>query len=121
MKMRLFITILLLFITSLAFSQADTITTAQAKDFIGKEVILTGKVVATRVINDRNGKQIMFINLDAKHPENLVDVVIFNDVFEKMKLVEGEILNKTIKIKGKLSTYKEKPQMIIQSEESLSY
>lgn len=121
MKTILFITTILVFVASLAFSQVETITTAQAKDFINKEVILTGKVVATRVVNDRNGKQIMFINLDEKYPNNPVDVVIFNEVFEKMKLVEGEILNKTVKIKGFLSTYKEKPQMIIQSEESLSY
>ena len=112
---------ILLCLSSYVYAQKPTITTAEAKSYIGKEVILVGKVVGTKIHIDRNGKQIMFINLDEKYPNNPVEVVIFSEVFEKIKIVEEEVLNKQIKIEGTLNTYKEKPQMIVQSEKSLIY
>ena len=50
--------ILFLLFFALKTNAQDTITTAQAKDFIGKEVILKGKIVGTKIYTNKEGQKI---------------------------------------------------------------
>ena len=113
----LFIT-LISFICFNAFSQ-ETITATQAKDFVGKEVILVGKVVGTKPMTTKIGDPLLLLDIDKAYPDNNLTVVIFNQILSKLKFNEGDLRNKSIKAKGFVSNYKEKLQIIIKNEADL--
>jgi hypothetical protein len=50
-------------------AQVDTITTAQAKNYIGKEVVLKGKLMGIKPYTDRNGQDILFLDIDDRYPK----------------------------------------------------
>ncbi len=101
-----------------AFSQ-ENITASQAKDFVGKEISLTGKVAGARLFQRPTGDMLL-LNIDKPHPGNDVTVVIEGEVILKGKFSEATLMGKTIKVKGIVSIYKEKPQIKLENEANLS-
>ncbi len=101
-----------------AFSQ-ETITASQAKDFAGKEVFLTGKVAGSRLFQRPTGNMIL-LNIDKPHPSNDITVVIEGEVISKGKFTEAALQGKSIKVKGIVSVYKEKPQIKLENEANLT-
>lgn len=116
--MRSLFFISILFLSFKSFSQ-ETITSSQAKDFVGKEVFLTGKVAGTKKVIGKSEKPVLFLNIDKEYPENEIVVVIFSDVLSQLKFTEVDLREKTIKVKGKVGIFKEKPQIILENEASL--
>jgi hypothetical protein len=113
--------LLIIFITLIcfkAFSQ-ETITSSQAKDFVGKEVFLTGKVAGTKLLSTKAGEPMMLVDIDKHYPENDVKVVIYSEIISKLKFTEADLQGKTVKVKGKVGIFKEKPQIILENEASL--
>lgn len=100
-----------------AFSQ-ETITASQAKDFVGKEVLLTGKVAGSRLFQRPTGDMLL-LNIDKPHPSNDITVVIEGEVISKGKFTEAALQGKSIKVKGIVSVYKEKPQIKLENEANL--
>lgn len=100
-----------------AFSQ-ETITAAQAKDFIGKEVILQGKVAGTRQFSNQSG-ELLLINIDKAFPDNEITVVVRGEVLKKVKFTEADLKDKSIKVKGTVSIFRDKPQIELQNETDL--
>ena len=101
-----------------AFSQ-ETITASQAKDFVGKEVFLTGKVAGSRLFQRPTGDMLL-LNIDKPHPSNDITVVIEGEVISKGKFSEASLQGKSIKVKGIVSIYKEKPQIKLENEANLT-
>ncbi|WP_064197782.1 MULTISPECIES: hypothetical protein [Emticicia] len=101
-----------------AFSQ-ETITASQAKDFVGKEVFLTGKVAGSRLFQRPMGDMLL-LNIDKPHPSNDITVVVEGEVISKGKFSEATLQGKSIKVKGIVSIYKEKPQIKLESEANLT-
>ncbi len=101
-----------------AFSQ-ETITASQAKDFVGKEVFLTGKVAGSRLFQRTTGDMLL-LNIDKPHPSNDITVVIEGEVISKGKFTEAALQGKSIKVKGIVSIYKEKPQIKLENEANLT-
>lgn len=101
-----------------AFSQ-ETITASQAKDFVGKEVFLTGKVAGSRLFQRPTGDMLL-LNIDKPHPSNDITVVIEGEVISKGKFTEAALQGKSIKVKGIVSIYKEKPQIKLENEANLT-
>ncbi len=101
-----------------AFSQ-ETITASQAKDFVGKEVFLTGKVAGSRLFQRPTGDMLL-LNIDKPHPSNDITVVVEGEVISKGKFSEATLQGKSIKVKGIVSIYKEKPQIKLESEANLT-
>lgn len=101
-----------------AFSQ-ETITASQAKDFVGKEVSLTGKVAGSRLFQRPTGDMLL-LNIDKPHPSNDITVVIEGEVISKGKFTEAALQGKSIKVKGIVSIYKEKPQIKLENEANLT-
>lgn len=101
-----------------AFSQ-ETITAAQAKDFVGKEVILVGKVAGSKLFTRPAGNMLL-LNVDKLHPENDITVVIEGEVLTKVKFTEADLQGKSIKVKGIVSIFKEKPQIKLENESNLT-
>ncbi len=102
-----------------AFSQ-ETITAAQAKDFVGKEVILQGKVAGTKQLTTKAGDPLLRININKDYPEQDISIVIFNDVLSKVKFTEADLSGKSIQVQGQVLMYKEKPQIVLKNEVDLT-
>lgn len=101
-----------------AFSQ-ETITATQAKDFVGKEVFLVGKVAGARLFTRPTGNMLL-LNIDKPHPENDITVVIEGEVLTKINFTEADLKDKSIKVKGMISIFKEKPQIKLENEVNLT-
>ena len=100
-----------------AFSQ-ETITASQAKDYIGKEVVLIGKVAGSRLFQRPTGDMLL-LNIDKPHPNNDITVVIEGEVISKGKFTEETLQGKSIKVKGIISVFKEKSQIKLENDANL--
>jgi hypothetical protein len=109
--MKNLITAFLLIISINCFSQ-DTITTAQAKDYMDKMVCVKGKVVSFKLASE--GKSTNYINIDKPYPESIFTVVISNSYLAKLNLKIEDLKDKDVFIKGTISIYKNDPKQIPQ-------
>lgn len=116
--MKLFLTSILILFFASANAQADTITTAQAKDYIGKKVVLKGKLVGFKIYTAKDGKDMIFLDIDAKYPNTLVGVTVFNEALATLKLNKIDI-NKQVYVYGIIELYREKPTIGIRAAENL--
>ncbi len=90
----------------------DTITTTKVNDYMDKEVCVLGKVVSFKLASE--GKFTNYINIDKPYPESVFTVVITNNYLEKLNIKIEDLKDKTIYIKGKITTYKNDPKQIPQ-------
>lgn len=95
------------------------INTLQARDYIGKEACVCGKVVSTKY--SENGKtNPTYINLDKKYPEQVFTLMIFGADRANFSYKPEEFLQgKTICVKGKIGEYKGTPQIIANKEKQV--
>jgi DNA/RNA endonuclease YhcR with UshA esterase domain len=110
--------ILLIGISNSSFSQSDTITTSQAKNFIDKEVVLKGILKNLTEFKDRNGKDILFLDIDDVYPNTLIGVTVFPDAFSDVK-IKKEDVGKTVFISGVVQDYRGKPSLPIYDAKQL--
>jgi hypothetical protein len=91
-----------------SFAQ-DTISTSQAKDFVGEFKYVKGHVAE---VSTASKSGITYINFDSKYPDNIFSAVIFKD---NKDAFDFTALSKctTIVIYGKIEMYKEKPQIVL--------
>lgn len=109
MKKFFIITFLILVTTSFA---QETITTSQAKEYIGKEVILKGKIASFKLASE--GKSTNYINIDKPYPDNVFTIVMSNKYLEEHQLDLSQSVGKEIKVKGTISVYEKDPKKIPQ-------
>jgi hypothetical protein len=97
-----------LVILNLSYAQ-DTISTNQAKDFVGELKFVKGFVAE---ISTASKSGITYINFENKFPNNIFSAVIFKDFKDVFDLAA---LNKckSIVIYGKIEMYKDKPQIVL--------
>ncbi|MBP8193534.1 MAG: DNA/RNA non-specific endonuclease [Chitinophagales bacterium] len=95
------------------------INSLQARDYIGKEACVCGKVVSTKF--SENGKtNPTYINLDKKYPEQVFTLMIFGQDRQNFSYKPEEFLQgKTICVKGKVGEYKGTPQIIANKEKQV--
>jgi len=93
---------------NLSFAQ-DTITTSQAKDFVGEFKYVKGFVAE---ISTASKSGITYLNFENKFPDNIFSAVIFKDYKDAFDFT---VLNKckNIVIYGKIELYKDKPQIVL--------
>ena len=109
--MKTILTLALVLITSLSFSQ-EKITTSQAKENLGKEVILKGKVASIKLASE--GRTTNYINIDKAYPDNIFTVVLTNKYLEEHQLDIANSVGKEITVKGTISVYEKDPKKIPQ-------
>lgn len=100
---------LILIFTCCAFPQTK-ISPAKAKNNIGKEVIVSGKI--DQVLKSTKGNY--FLNMGGKFPQNKFTAVIFKSdakKFGRINTYEG----KEVEISGKIREYNGKPEIILNS------
>jgi len=95
------------------------INTLQAKEYIGKDACVCGKVISTKY--SENGKtNPTYINLDKKYPEQVFTLMIFgNDRTNFSYKPEEYLQGKTICVKGKVGEFKGIPQIIANKEKQV--
>jgi hypothetical protein len=96
---------------SISFAQ-ETITTAQAQDNIGKEVILKGTIASFKLASE--GKSTNYINIDKAYPDNVFTVVLSNKYLEDHQLDLANSKGKQITVKGTITIYEKDPKKIPQ-------
>jgi DNA/RNA endonuclease YhcR with UshA esterase domain len=119
--MKTFIFILAFFSFAFGLSAQETnslaplkISAADATNYYGKEMIVTGKVAQVTIRPTVN-----FLNLDKKFPNSPFTIVIFprqRKLFGDLNALRG----KSIEIKGKIKNYKDKPEIILDSTNQLT-
>ena len=90
----------------------DTISTSQVKDFIGKEVVLMGKVASFKLAAE--GKYTTYINVDEPFPKNIFTVVVSNKFLETQNLKLDDSKGKQIIVRGTIEIYDKDPKKIPQ-------
>lgn len=103
---KLSILLLLFFCTLQGIAQIQ-VTVAEAKNHIGEECIISGKVIEVST----NYKGHIFINFGAEFPHHTFHIVIYAQNVEKFSRDLQALEGKTIKVKGKISESYNKPQM----------
>jgi len=90
-----------------------TITTEEVKNYIGKNAIVKGYVADVAI-----REKVAYLNFDRKFPKNTFSAVIFSEKFSEV----GDLniyKNKNVEVKGIISTYKDKPQIIVTSKNQI--
>ena len=93
---------------------ADTISPAQAVDYIGQEVLVEGVVSQVSV----SGKGTTFLNFGGLYPDEVFYAVIFpnnSDLFPGVENLEGA----NVAVHGMIEIYKGKPEIILSSPDQL--
>ena len=90
---------------------ADPIPSAKAKDHVGEEGTVCGKVADTRYLE--SGKKPTFLNFDERYPNHTFTVVIFGENRAKFGSPEKDYLDKNICVTGKIEDYNGKPEIIV--------
>lgn len=93
-------------------AQVDTVSAAIAKNFIGKEVVLKGILKGVKPYSDRNGKDILFLDIDDVYPNSEIGVTVFPDAMPEIKITKEDI-GRTVLITGIVQDYKGKPNLPI--------
>ena len=109
--MKKIIATLALLTTVIVFGQ-DTISASQAKDFIGQQIILKGKIASIKMAGE--GKSTNYINVDAPYPNAVFTVVIPNKALPTLGFVIDQSVGKQIIVKGKVSVFDKDPKQIPQ-------
>ena len=107
---KLFLLATLLLITKI--SSAQIVSADSAKYYEGKIVTVKGKVFST--YKSQGDKQKILLNIGKPYPEQPFSVVIFEENFSKFSYRPEEFLkDKDITVKGKVTMFKDKPQIMV--------
>ena len=94
----------------------EIIDASEAKKYLGEEIIVQGKIIDAYCSKTNT----VFLNFGSAYPKQCFVAVIFNSDQDKfVKNPEKYYLNKTVRIKGKISEYKGKPQIILKDPEQI--
>lgn len=89
------------------FAQIDTVSTVQIDKYIGKEVVLKGTLAGYKPHIDKNGKDMMFLDIDERYPNNKISITIFNSAFTQVD-ISGEDIGRQITVFGLVKEYKDR-------------
>ncbi|MEO8209617.1 MAG: hypothetical protein ABI840_03565 [bacterium] len=87
----------------------QTITSKEVKQHIGDSVTIKG-YVSDIYLTDK----VAYLNFENKFPKNVFACAIFSGKFEEFGDL-SKFKNKNVEVTGKISTYKNKPQVILES------
>lgn len=95
----------------MAFSQVDTLKANQAKDFVGKEIIVKDIIAGARFF-DRPDKKTFLINLAERYPNTPITIVLYDENYNKLEPKEN-LDGKEITVKGIVSVFNDKIQIVV--------
>ena len=89
------------------------ISTKEVSSYIGKAATIKG-YVADVVVREK----VAYLNFDAKYPKNSFSAVVFPSDYKKFGNLE-DFKNKNVEVKGMVTTYNNKAQIILNSSEQI--
>ena len=89
------------------------IPASQAKDFVGSEKTVTGKVAEVNV-----AERLIRINFDKPFPNQTFTAVIFAAKTNLFPEVE-KLKDKTVEVSGKIAMFRDRPQIVLTSTNQL--
>jgi hypothetical protein len=110
-------TLLFIFIAATVTAQT-TIKPEDVNKHIGDSVTVCGKVYGMRFFENSKNKPTL-LNIGAKHPDQLLTVVIWENVRALFITTPEDLQDKEICITGRISLYKEKAQIVIDRPEQI--
>jgi hypothetical protein len=114
---KLFVIVFLLF-GNYCFAQSDTLKAAQAKEFIGKEIIVKDVIAGARLF-DKPDKKTFLINLADKYPNTPLTIVLYDEAYLGLTPKEN-IDGKSIIVKGIVTVFNDKIQIVISDLKNIS-
>lgn len=91
----------------------DVVGACQAGKYLGRELIVEGKVVDT--YHDLKSNTV-FLNFEKAYPNHCFTAVIFSsDLYKFVQNPEDYYLNKTVRIMGEVKEYQGRPQIILET------
>lgn len=103
--------IIFAFVSFQTFSQSDTLKAIQARDFVGKEIIIKDVIAGARLF-ERSDKTTFLINLAEKYPDTPLTIVLYDEnakAFQPNENLDG----KSIVVKGVVSLFNDKIQIVV--------
>jgi hypothetical protein len=92
---------------------AKNYSSSEAKDHVNENAAVTG-YVADVVVREK----VAYLNFDKKYPKNTFTGVVFSEKFSEVGPLD-EYKNKNVEIKGKITLYRDKAQIIINSKNQI--
>ncbi len=94
------------------------LSATEAKDHIGETATVCGSVASTRYAASTRG-QPTFLNLDKPYPNQIFTVVIWGSNRSKFGAPESEYKGKRICVTGKITEYRNVPQIIAERPQQI--
>ena len=88
-----------------------TLTATQAKDHIGEQATVCGKVVSTGFAESSRGRP-TFLNFDKPYPDQIFTLVIWGSDRSKFGDPETKYRGKRVCVTGKISAFKGVPELV---------
>ena len=86
----------------------------EAKQVMGKLAFVNGKCIAVN-----NVGRITFINFDERRPARFAGVIFEDNIAKFPKDMKSEYLGKILRLRGKVSTFKDQPQIVLTSPDQI--
>jgi hypothetical protein len=100
-----------------ANSQAQNLTTAQAKAHVGESSTVCGRVAGERTATSSEGEP-TFINLDAAYPNQVFTILVWGD--DRKNVGELPPVGTRVCATGTIQDYKGVPEIVVKSKRQLS-
>jgi len=91
----------------------QTITSKEVKTHVGDSLVIKG-FVADIYLSDK----VAYLNFENKFPKNIFSCAIFSNKFDEFGDL-SRFKNKNVEVNGKILTYKNKPQVILNSKDQI--
>ena len=117
-KMRTYASLLFVLVAfALTPAVAQTISAADAKNHVGENATVCGKVASERTATSSRGEP-TFINLDAAYPNQIFTILVWGDDRQKVGALPRE--GSRVCAKGEIQVYRGVPEIVVRSSGQLS-
>jgi len=99
-------------------SQIKKLAAPEAKDHIGEQATVCGKVASTHYAAMSRGKP-TFLNLDKPYPNQIFTVLIWGENREKFGAPEEKYRDKQVCVTGKITEYRGAPEIVVSDPQSI--
>jgi DNA/RNA endonuclease YhcR with UshA esterase domain len=98
--------------------QAKKLSATEAKEHIGEQATVCGKVASTRYAVTTRGKP-TFLNLDKPYPNQIFTALIWGENREKFGTPEEQFRDKQVCVTGKVTQYRGAPEIVVSDPRSI--
>lgn len=100
------------------YAQTKRVNPTAAKNHIGEQAVVCGKVVSARYASQTKGEP-TFLNLDQPYPKQVFTIVIWGDDRAKFGEPESKYLNQKVCVTGKITSFRGEPEVVASNPDKL--